>query len=161
MAEGFALGDGLAVGVAIGVGVGLTDELDLFAEPELSGALFDFVSVAAGFGAVLLFEEFFAAGLFELVEGLMRLLVSAPRIPLVTFGIVSRVRFVATEEVPPPGTDTTTSNLFARCSTWAVAPGCKRKEMSVVVPVRCTFTSVNARPRATSARGTSAAGIFT
>ena len=161
MAEGCALGDGLAVGVAIGVGLGLAEELDLFAEPELSGALFEFASVADCFGAVLLFEEFLAAGLFELVEGLMRLLVSVPRIPLMPLGIVSRVRLDATVGVPPPGTETTTSSLFARCSTWAVTPGCKRNERIVLSPLFCAFTSTKPRPRTASARGTSAAGIFT
>ena len=161
VAEGCTLGDDLAVGVAIGVGLGLADELDLFAAAELSGARFEFASVADCFSAVLLFAEFFAAGLFELVDGLIRLLVSGPRIPLVTLGIVAPVRLDATVGGPPPGTDTTTSNLFARCSTWAVAPGCKRNERIVLLPLFCALTSTKPRPRTASARGTSAAGIFT
>src|ERR1041384_5767874 len=92
VAEGCTLGDDLAVGVAIGVGLGLADELDLFAAAELSGARFEFASVADCFSAVLLFAEFFAAGLFELVVWLIRLLVLGPRIPLVTLGIVAPVR---------------------------------------------------------------------
>lgn len=68
--------------------------------------------------------------------------------------------FAAVEELPP-GTVKTTSRWFARCSTRAVDPGCKRNESKVLSPARCVFTSANPRPRISSARGTSAAGILT
>ena len=60
-----------------------------------------------------------------------------------------------------PGMVKTTSSLFPRCSTRAVAPGCSRKETTVSLAPRCTLTSPNARPRTASGRGTSAAGIRT
>lgn len=60
-----------------------------------------------------------------------------------------------------PGMVKTTSSLFPRCSTLAVAPGCIRKETTVSLAPRCTLTSPNARPRTASGRGTSAAGIRT
>ena len=63
--------------------------------------------------------------------------------------------------VRPPGTLNTTSSLFPRCSTCAVAPGCSRNETTVLSPVFCVFTSTKPRPRTVSARGTSLWGIFT
>jgi hypothetical protein len=60
-----------------------------------------------------------------------------------------------------PGMVKTTSSLLPRCSTRAVAPGCRRKETTVSFAPRCTLTSPNARPRTASGRGTSAAGILT
>jgi hypothetical protein len=69
--------------------------------------------------------------------------------------------FAVFEEELPPGTVKTTSRWFARCSTRAVEPGCRRNESTVLSPARCVFTSANPRPRSASARGTSAAGILT
>jgi hypothetical protein len=60
-----------------------------------------------------------------------------------------------------PGIVNTTSSLLPCGSTRAVAPGCKRKETTVLSAARCTLTSEKARPRTASARGTSAGGIFT
>lgn len=60
-----------------------------------------------------------------------------------------------------PGIVKTTSSLFPCGSTRAVAPGCKWKETTVLLPSRCTLTSEKARPRTASARGTSAGGILT
>src|SRR5438477_12499049 len=63
--------------------------------------------------------------------------------------------------VRPPGTLNTTSSLFPRCSTCAVAPGCSRNETTVPSTVFCAFTSAKPRPRTVSARGTSLCGILT
>lgn len=71
---------------------------------------------------------------------------------------VSRPAFVL---VLPPGIVKTTSSRFECCSTCAVAPGCSRKETTVLSPLRWVFTSPKPRPRVASARGTSAAGILT
>ena len=130
--------DGLAEGVGMGVGVAFTcdgvGDATLF-EFELPEAeLNEFVRLAA-----LLLAP--AAVLFELPPGLVgaaiRLFDSLTRLGSVVFGRpVSRVRFEATPRLPPPGTDTTTSSLFARCSTCAVAPGCKRNESTVLSPAR-------------------------
>jgi hypothetical protein len=160
----FAVLEGFGEGLGAGVGVALT----LDAAPVL---LFEFEfdnpdGVEEFRLPLFLFE--FAAGLFEL-DGLFefdggapRLFVLALRFDSASVGLVtSRVRFDATAGVPPPGTLTTTSNLFARCSTWAVAPGCRRNESTVLSPARWAFTSAKPRPRTASARGTSAAGIFT
>jgi len=72
--------------------------------------------------------------------------------------VVSRPVFAL---VFPPGTVKTTSSRFERCSTCAVAPGCSRKETTVLSPLRWALTSANPRPRVVSALGTSAAGILT
>jgi hypothetical protein len=61
----------------------------------------------------------------------------------------------------PPGIVNTTSSRFERCSTCAVAPGCSRKEITVLSPLRWVFTSAKPRPRVASALGMSAAGILT
>src|SRR4030095_1969621 len=71
----------------------------------------------------------------------------------------SRDEFDATDGFPP-GTLMTTSSLFERCTTCAVAPGCSRKDTTVLSPLRCAFTSAKPRPRSVSARGTSTAGIL-
>lgn len=79
-----------------------------------------------------------------------------------SFGVKTgmlRTEFVAAVEVAP-GSVKTTSNWFECCSTRPVAPGCSRKETTVLSPIRWTFTSANARPRSDSARGISAAGIL-
>ena len=74
---------------------------------------------------------------------------------------ITRAGFEATAELEPaPATVNTTSSRFERCSTRAVAPGGRRKEMIVLSPLRCTFTSAKPRPRSASARGTSLAGIL-
>src|SRR5437762_10809062 len=76
------------------------------------------------------------------------------------FGFLSLVNAAAT-----PGVYTLSLHdalpILPCCSTCAVAPGCRRNESSVLSPVRCDLTSANPRPRTASARGTSAAGIFT
>jgi len=72
----------------------------------------------------------------------------------------SRPEFDATGK-DAPGTVKTTSSLFERCSTRAVAPGCSRNETTVLSPLRWAFTSAKPRPRRASVRGTSAAGILT
>jgi len=72
--------------------------------------------------------------------------------------VVSRPAFVL---VFPPGIVNTTSSRFECCSTCAVAPGCSRKETTVLSPLRWAFTSAKPRPRVASALGTSAAGILT
>jgi hypothetical protein len=72
---------------------------------------------------------------------------------------VSRPAFAAIAELAP-ATVNTTSSRFACCSTRALAPGGSRKEITVLSPLRCTFTSAKPRPRRASARGTSEAGIL-
>lgn len=103
---------------------------------------FEFLFVAAGDAFRLLAFEF--------------LLESGPGMLLGN----SRPEFDGTDG-GAPGTVNTTSSLFERCSTRAVAPGCSRKETTVLSPLRCAFTSANPRPRRASVRGTSAAGILT
>jgi hypothetical protein len=63
--------------------------------------------------------------------------------------------------VPLPGTAMTTSRRLPLCCTWAVEPGCNLKARVVLVPLLWAVTSAKPRPRTASARGTSAAGIFT
>jgi hypothetical protein len=63
--------------------------------------------------------------------------------------------------LPPPAAAITTSSRLPRCSTWAVAPGCRRKDSTVLLPLRWAVTSAKPRPRTASALGTSAAGTFT
>jgi hypothetical protein len=60
-----------------------------------------------------------------------------------------------------PGMVKTTSSLLPCCSTRALAPGCNRNETTVSLAPRWTLTSLKARPRTASGRGTSAAGIRT
>lgn len=156
--EAFTVGDAFGEGVAAGVGVAFAvDPVDEF---ELSG--FDLVFVL--FGDALAGElSRPAAFLFPEVDGVPRLFVfefALPRESTLPGRVKSRGRFEAMLGVPP-ATATTTSSLLPRCSTCAVDPGCSRNESSVLSPVRCDLTSANPRPRTASARGTSAAGIFT
>ncbi len=154
VAEARGEGAGVAVGLATefavnaGAGLGLAFELELelvFRELFFAVVLEEFLFVSnEGEGAAgrLLALEF----RFE----------SDPRLG----GAESRPALAAAAEFPP-GTVKTTSSLFERCSTWAVVPGCSRNETTVLLPVRCVFTSAKPRPRRVSARGTSAAGILT
>ena len=148
---GVGSGDGVAVfnaELAAGVGVALF-LLTGFAGFELevlSGAVvraldeFEFLFVAGGAAVRLFaFESRFESG-----PGVLR---------------ESRPVFELTDEFAP-GTVKTTSSLFERCSTRAVAPGRSRKETTVLSPLRWAFTSANPRPRRASVRGTSAAGIL-
>ena len=154
--ETFGVGEAFGEGVSAGVGVAFVIELvDEFVLSAFDLALVLFDDVLPG--------ELSRAGafLFPVVDGVPRLFAFALRAESTLLGRVkSRGRFEAMLGLPP-GTATTTSSLFPRCSTWAVAPGCRRKESTVLSPVRCDFTSENPRPRSASARGTSAAGIFT
>jgi len=148
-ANGFGVGDPLASGVAAGVGVAL-GIVGVAAEVAL---LFEFRFDCAGE------RVFVPAATF--LGPLLRLIDSALRLESSALGrVASRLRLDA-KLGDPPGTVTTTSSLFARCSTWAVAPGCRRNESTVLSPLRWAVTSANPRPRTASARGTSAAGIFT
>lgn len=153
--EAFAVGEAVGEGVTAGVGVALAvDPVDEFV---LSGLDLAFVL----FGDALPGElSRPAAFLFPEVDGVPRLFAFALPPESLPGRVKSRGRFEATLGVPP-ATATTTSSLLPRCSTCAVAPGCRRNESSVLSPVRCDLTSANPRPRAASARGTSAAGIFT
>jgi hypothetical protein len=60
-------------------------------------------------------------------------------------GGTPRLEFEAIEELPP-ATVNTTSSRFECCSTRAVAPGWRRKDTTVLSPLRCVLTSAKARP---------------
>ena len=159
---GVGVGEAVAVGEAFGDGVGVRVGVAFVsgAVNEFGFSVLDRVFVLFGValpGELLRAERF----VFPVVDGMPRLYAFALRAESTLFGRgKSRERFEATLGVPP-GTATTTSSLLPRCSTWAVAPGCNRKESTVLSPTRCDLTSPNPRPRSASARGTSAAGIFT
>ena len=164
-AEGFGLGVGDAVfglgetfgeGVVNGVGLGFV--LDAVDEFVFAGFAFVFELADEAFAAELSRGEAFL--LFG-DEGMPRLFAFALRPGSLVLGLDrSRGRFAATVD-EPARTFTTTSSLFPRCSTCAVAPGCSRNESTVLSPTRWDFTSANPLPRTASALGTSAAGIFT
>lgn len=131
---------------------------------SVEGEVPRWLAFAVRFGAVL-FEAFlFAcddeAFLLAKDDGAIREAVFEFRFAPLFDGEDCRPVFDAVDELPP-GTVKTTSRRFARCSTRAVEPGCKRNETTVLSPARCVFTSANPRPRTASARGTSAAGILT
>ena len=154
--EAFAVGEAFGEGVTAGVGVAFAvDPVDEF-------VLLGFDPAFVLFGDALAGElSRPAAFLFPEVDGVPRLFAFAlPRESTLPGRVKSRGRFEAVLGVPP-ATATTTSSLLPRCSTCAVAPGCRRNESSVLSPVRCDLTSANPRPRTASARGTSAAGNFT
>ena len=143
-AAGSGVGEALVAGVGVAIGAGV------------AAFLFEFGFDCRGAGKLA--RASFPFGFFG---ALLRLTVSGFGLESSGFDrVASRVRL---DETPgdPPGTVTTTSSLFARCSTCAVAPGCSRNESTVLSPLRCAVTSANPRPRTASARGTSAAGIFT
>ena len=154
-------GFGVATGVAPGFDPAFVDgantEADLLAELVLEGTgprvaarfAFRFADVFAFFNALDEFEE-------------LGLLAFAFRVKAESEfdcgRFASRSAFVL---VFPPGIVKTTSSRFECCSTCAVAPGCSRKEITVLSPLRWVFTSPKPRPRVASALGTSAAGILT
>jgi len=155
----FTLGEAFGEGLTVGAGVGVAFEFEF---PAVLDPLFsfefeldepddgdDFLLPLFLFPAVLddslgvpfdlsLDPAFEAPDLFEFADD------AAPRllgfelrfVSGVAGRLTSRDRFAATAGVPPPGTLTTTSSLFARCSTWAVAPGCSLNERTVLSPAR-------------------------
>jgi hypothetical protein len=135
LAAEFATGVGVAVFLLAVVALAELGEGAVRALDEL-----EFLFVVAGVAVRLLAFEF----RFESGAAVFR---------------VSRAEFEVTDEFAP-GTVKTTSSLFDRCSTRAVAPGSSRKETSVLSPLRWALTSANPRPRRASVRGTSAAGIL-
>lgn len=167
VALGFADGEGFGEASGVGVafelvlvfveGVRLDPDLPALVlaeakEPE-RGAL----ELAFRFAGVVEVEPLRLLGEFEFVFLLLDL-----RLAFVS--TLGRERFAFAFEFAaaglPPGTVNTTSSRLARCSTWAVVPGCSRKDTTVLSPVFCVFTSVNPRPRVASARGTSDEGIL-
>ena len=160
------VGFGVATGVAPGFDPAFVDgamtEADLLAELVLAELVleetgprvparfaFRFADVFAFFNALDEFEEL----------GLLRFAFRfTVELGFDCGRVVSRPAFVL---VFPPGIVNTTSSRFERCSTCAVAPGCSRKETTVLSPLRWAFTSPKPRPRVASALGTSAAGIRT
>ena len=160
VALGFADGEGFGEASGVGVafelvlveGVRLDPDLPALVlaeakEPE-RGAL----ELAFRFAGVVEVEPLRLLGEVEFVFLLLDL-----RLAFVS--TLGRERFAFAAAVLPPGTVNTTSSRLARCSTWAVVPGCSRKDTTVLSPVFCVFTSVNPRPRVASARGTSDEGI--
>jgi hypothetical protein len=172
VALGFADGEGL--GDPNGVAVGLEPALVLVEEVRLDPGLAALVLAEATDAerdpVELAFRPVELAFRFAGVVGVepRRLLLEFEFVLLLLdlrLGFVStlgreRFVFVFAVAVLPPGTVNTTSSPLARCSTWAVVPGCKRKDTTVLSPVFCVFTSVNPRPRVASALGTSAVGIL-
>jgi hypothetical protein len=165
VAPGFADGEGF--GEANGVAAGLEPALVLAEEagpdPGLAALVFAEakdpervpVELAFRFAGVVGVEP-----LRLLVEFEFDLLLLVLRFAFVSTLERERFAFGVAAAALPPGTVNTTSSRFARCSTWAVVPGCSRKDTTVLSPVFCVFTSVNPRPRVASARGTSDPGIL-
>jgi hypothetical protein len=153
-----AFGEGVAFGLAVGAGVGVATGAMMVFGGGLAAPSFD-PDLSAPFGSEVFDAAFRAVGdglltglagvLAELDAGFVR---AASR--LLIFDPTGGTRAV-------PGALKTTSSLFERCSTCAVAPGCSRNEITVLSAPRWTLTSANPRPRVASARGTSAAGSFT
>jgi hypothetical protein len=160
-ADGEGFGEASGVGVAFELGLVLVEGVRR--DPDLAALVFteakdpgrDALELAFRFAGVVEVEPLRLLGEFAFVFLLLDL-----RLAFVS--TLGRERFVFefAAAVLPPGTVNTTSSRLARCSTWAVVPGCSRKDTTVLSPVFCVFTSVNPRPRVASARGTSEEGIL-
>ncbi len=124
-----AFGDGVAFGLAAGAGVGVATEAMMVFGGGLVAPSFD-PDLSEPFGSVGFAAAFRAAGdgvltgraevRAEFDAGFVR---ATSRLPL--FDPAGGTRAV-------PSVLKTTSSLFERCSTCAVAPGCSRNEMTVL-----------------------------
>jgi len=160
-ADGEGFGEASGVGVAFELVLVLVEGGRL--DPDLAALVLaeakeperDTLELAFRFAGAVEVEPLRLLGEFEFVFLLLDL-----RLEFVSTLGRERFAFEFAAAVLPPGTVNTTSSRLARCSTWAVVPGCSRKDTTVLSPVFCVFTSVNPRPRVASARGTSDEGIL-